>query len=457
MRKVINFVKSKTPTDASQVCSSASEPLNREATLSVARKILVNNSDDENLRLPVGGLKANTLVYVKNKDGNPLMPCSPTKARHLLQGGKAIILMRELPIIQLNYLSEAKTQEVTLGIDPGYKFVGYSAISERQEIIAGQIELRTDISKLLKKKRMYRQGRRNKLWYRPPRFDNRAKDKGWIPPSFQHKKESILRLIVKLKEMLPIKDIIIEVAKFDTQKMQDPEISGIEYQEGELQGYEVREYLLEKWKRKCAYCGNKTGRLEIDHIIPKAKGGTDKVSNLVLACLKCNQKKGNRTATEFGHPEIQKKAKESLKATAFMNVLRWQLVNELDCGWTYGYITRWRKDKLGLSKSHANDAFVIAGGDKQIRIAPYEGKQLRRNNRCLQINRKGFKPSIRRTRYEYQPGDLIRYNGSIWRSKGVGSYGKIIYLVNKEGEKIQVNSKKVERIYHEKGLILNYP
>lgn len=457
MRKVINPVKSKAPTDASQVCSSASDPLNREATLSVARKILVNNSDDENLRLPVGGPKADTLVYVRNKDGSPLMPCSPAKARHLLREGKAIILMCEPPVIQLNYLSEAKVQEITLGIDPGYKFVGYSVMSDRQEIIAGQVELRTDISRLLKEKRMYRRGRRNKLWYRPPRFDNRAKDKGWLPPSLQHKKESILKLIIKLKEIFPIKDIIIEVAKFDAQKMQNPEINGIEYQQGELQGYEVREYLLEKWKRKCAYCGTKTGRLEIDHIVPKSKGGTDRVSNLTLSCLRCNQKKGNRTATEFGYPEIQKKAKESLKATAFMNTLRWQLVNELGCGWTYGYITKWRRKKLDLSKSHANDAFIIAGGDGQKKIIPYEGRQIRRNNRSIQTNRKGFKPSIRKRRYEIQKGDLVRYNGKIYRSGGVSSYGKRTYLIDKNGEKSMANTKKIEILRHEKGLILSYP
>lgn len=457
MRKVINFAKSKAPRDAPQVPCSASESLNREVTLSVTHKMLFDNRDEEDLRLPVGGPKANTLVYVKNKDGNPLMPCSPAKARHLLEKGKAIVLMREPPVIQLNYLSEAKTQEITLGIDPGYKFVGYSAISDKQEFISGQMELRTDISKLLKKKRMYRRGRRNKLWYRPPRFNNRAKDKGWLPPSLQLKKDTTIKLIEKLKEMLPIKDIIIEVAKFDAQKMQNPEISGVEYQQGELQGYEVREYLLEKWKRKCAYCGTKTGRLEVDHIVPKLKGGTDRVSNLTLSCSKCNQKKGNRTAIEFGHPEIQKKAKESLKATAFMNVLRWQLVNELGCGWTYGYITRWRREKLGLSKSHANDAFIIAGGDGQKKQFPYEGMQIRRNNRSIQTNRKGFKPSIRRTRYEIQKGDLVRYNGKIYRSGGVSSYGRQIYLIDKNGERSMANTKKIEILRHEKGLILSYP
>ena len=118
--------------------------------------------------------------------------------------------------------------------------------------------------------------------------------------------------------------------------MQNPEISGVEYQQGELQGYELREYLLEKWGRKCAYCGKKDIPLEIEHIIPKSRGGTDRVSNLTIACNKCNLKKDNKTAEEFGHPEIQKKANQSLKATAFMNVVKQRIVNVLKCKWTYG-------------------------------------------------------------------------------------------------------------------------
>ena len=120
-----------------------------------------------------------------------------------------------------------------------------------------------------------------------------------MPPSLAHKLQSHIQLIERLKRILPITKIVVEVASFDTQKMVNPEISGIEYQRGELMGYEVREYLLEKWGRKCAYCGKKDVPLEIEHIIPKSRGDSDRVSNLTLSCHECNQKKGNRTAEEF--------------------------------------------------------------------------------------------------------------------------------------------------------------
>ncbi len=139
------------------------------------------------------------------------------------------------------------------------------------------------------------------------------------PFTIQHKLETHLRLIKKLKKILPVTKIGVEVASFDIQKTQNPEIKGIEYQQGKLQGYEVKKYMLEKWKHKCAYCGKINLPLEIEHIIPKLRGGTDRVSNLAIACHKCNQKKGNQTAAEFGHPEIHQKTKQTLKETAFMN------------------------------------------------------------------------------------------------------------------------------------------
>lgn len=76
--------------------------------------------------------------------------------------------------------------------------------------------------------------------------------------------------------------------------MENPEISGVQYQQGTLQGYEVRQYLLEKWSRKCTYCGVENVPLQIEHIQPLAKGGSDRVSNLCLACEKCNTKKGTK-------------------------------------------------------------------------------------------------------------------------------------------------------------------
>ena len=438
------------PRNTSLVPCNASGLLNKEETLSATHKVLADNLGEENLRFPVSGPKATTLVYVLNKDGSPLMPCKITKARHLLKQNKAKVVRQHPFTIQLSWNCENNTQFCILGIDAGYSKVGFSAVSNNKELISGEVRLRKDISKKLTEKRMYRRNRRNRLWHREPRFNNRiaSKNKGWLAPSIQHKLDSHVKLVNKIKSILPISNVIIEVASFDTQKMQNPEISGIEYQQGVLQGYEVREYLLEKWGRKCVYCGKIDVPLEVEHIIPRIRGGTDRVSNLTLACSKCNLKKDNKTAEEFGYSEIQKKANGTLKAVAFMNMVRWKLVNILNCNWTYGYTTKYNRIKLGLEKSHINDAFVIAGGNGQRRILEYRINQIRRNNRCLQLNRNGFRPSIRRQRYNFQPHDLVRYASTIYEVKGMFNKGKYIRLktehkdINTKVENVRLHQYK---------------
>lgn len=426
------------PENASPVPCSVSPALNRLERVSVQDKVRMDNLGEENLRLPVGGHKATTLVYVLNSNSSPLMPCRPAKARHLLRAKRAKVVGCKPFTIQLLWNCETNVQAITLGIDPGYERMGFSAIIESRELISGKVKLRKDVSKKITERRMYRRNRRNRLWYREPRFMNRVsvKKKGWLAPSVQHRLDSHIRFVEKVKRLLPISTVIVEVASFDTQKMQNPEISGVEYQRGELQGYEVKEYLLEKWGRKCAYCGKTNAPLETEHIIPRSRGGTGRVSNLTISCQKCNQKKGNRTAKEFGYPEIQKKAKEILKATAFMNNIRWKLINLLICQWTYGYITKYNRAKLGLDKSHSNDAFVIAGGNRQERAVKDNFNQIRRNNRHLQYNRKGFKLSIRRRRYNLQPHDLVKYNGQILTVKGVHCLGTRVLLETQKSIKI---------------------
>lgn len=408
-----------------------------------------NNSEVD--QLPVTEVR-DLRVPVLNMRGEPLMPTTPRKARELLEEGKAKVVSRDPFVIQLLYPTGENKQKIVLGIDAGYKHIGYSEVTSERELIRGTLELRNNIKKLLEKRRASRRLKRNKLWYRKPRFLNRSIPKGWLAPSIKHKFESHLRLIEKLKRILPITSIIVEVANFDQQKMQNPEISGVEYQQGALQGYNVRNYLLEKWNRKCAYCSKKDVPLEIEHIIPKMRDGSNRVSNLTLSCHECNQKKGNMTAEEFGFPNLQKKAQKSLTTTAFMNIVRWKIVNTLNCGWTYGHITKYHRIRLGLEKRHDNDAFVIAGGEKQERCKAQILTQTRRNNRSLQKNRKGFKPSIRRRRYKFQPHDLVKSNGILYRVKGVFSYGTQIRLVDRAGEIVNKNIKKVELVKYGKGI-----
>ncbi|MFQ5978710.1 MAG: RNA-guided endonuclease IscB [Candidatus Heimdallarchaeota archaeon] len=392
-------------------------------------------------------------VMVLNMRGHPLMPTIPQKARKLVTKGRAKVIQRTPFTIQLQYATGENTQSITLGIDAGYAKIGFSALTEKQELIAGEVHLRMDIKDKLTSRRQYRRTRRsNKTRYRPPRFDNREYPKGWLAPSIQHKLDSHRRLIAKLQQWLPISKIIAEVATFDSQKLQNPEIQGIEYQQGTLAGYAVKEYLLHKWGRKCSYCGKTNRPLEVEHIVPRSRRGSDRASNLTLSCRACNQKKGNRTAQEFGYPQIQAQAKKSLKTVPFMNLVRSRLVESLRCEATYGYLTKYHRLKLGLSKSHANDAFVIAGGTTQVRSNPYLVRQSRRNNRQLQKNRKGFKPAIRRQRHSYQPHDLIRYNNQAYRVNGTHCKGKRVIIFVQSGKKKSVSVNKIELVTYGKGL-----
>jgi len=424
-------------------------------------------------------------VHVLNMRGKPLMPTSSGKARILLKKGKVKVIQRNPFTIQLKYPTGEAKQPIKLGLDPGYKFVGFSAVTNKRELISGEVILRTDIPEKIAEKKMYRTSRRGRIpAYREPGFENRSIPEGWLAPSIQHKLDTYVRLVDKFDKILPITSVNIETSPFDTQKMQNPEISGIEYQQGTLQGYEVREYLLEKWGRKCAYCGAENVPFETEHIIPPSRnlGGTNRVSNLTIACHDCNQKKGNMTATEFGHPEVQIMAKKPLKAAAFMNIVRSRLVDmikkefpQYQCDETYGYITKYTRIKLGLDKTHANDAFVIAGGSKQLRCKPFEVKQIRRNNRSLQLNRKGFDPSIRKNRYKFKPGDLVIRRSSfqttgwgdkinkkdrvIYTVKGVFNYGESIRLANPiSGEKdINTNIDDVKILKYGSGLLFQLP
>ena len=462
MQKLSGKLKN-TPGNASPVPCSVNGVLTREETLSVPRIVLADNNSEENLLQSAGGTKSIMLVYVINKNNKPLMPCKPAKARHLLEAGKAKIIDYAPFTIQLTWDCEEHTEPVTLGIDLGYSWIGYSAITETAELISGEVELRSDIKRLLEKRASYRRTRRGRLWYREPRFDNRSKPTEWLPPSIQHKLDVHFKIIDKIKSILPISSTVIEIATFDSQKMQNPKISGIEYQQGTLQGYEIREYLLEKWKHKCAYCGKKDIPLEIEHIVPKSKGGSNRVSNLAIACHECNQSKNNQTAAEFGYPKVQAQAKKPLRSTAFMNIVKKRLFetlirNDPSTSYTYGYITKRNRILFNIPKSHSNDAFVIAGGTTQERSPIILSKQVRRQNRSLfkanllkggRLKRNTIKNINGFRRY-----DKVLYNKTICFIYGLRTSG-YFSLKSITGEKIHASAshKKLTLLEHARGII----
>ncbi len=224
-------------------------------------------------------------VFVLDTNKQPLAPCHPARARQLLGKGKAAVYCRyPFTIILKREVKEADSQPFRLKIDPGSKTTGMAILNYRTGEVVWAAELQHrgwQIKSALDSRRAIRRSRRNrKTRYRKPRFNNRRRPKGWLPPSLMSRVYNIETWVARLRRYCPITAISLELVRFDTQAMVNPEISGIEYQQGELFGYEVREYLLEKFGRKCAYCGAENIPLQVEHIIPKTCGGSNRVSNL---------------------------------------------------------------------------------------------------------------------------------------------------------------------------------
>lgn len=308
-------------------------------------------------------------VFVLSKEGIPLMPTTPRRARLWLKARRAKVIRHEPFTIQLCFETASYTQAVTVGVDSGSKTVGIAAIAKGETLLQAEVHLRTNISEKLTQRRTYRRTRRRrKTRYRAPRYANRTRRTGWLPPSVSSKLSATLKAVRFVASLLPVRQVNVEIASFDTQKMRNPETTGVAYQQGTLFGYRVREYLLEKWQRTCAYCGAKDAALQVEHIVPKVRGGSDRVDNLTLACAPCNQRKGNRTAAEFGFPQIQAQARLPLRDAAQVSTLKAALLSQLTRLFgeqrvqvRYGYQTKYQRIRgLNLSKSHAHDAVAIA-------------------------------------------------------------------------------------------------
>ena len=319
-------------------------------------------------------------VFVLDKNKQPLDPCHPARARQLLREKRATVF-RRYPfkiLLKDRALEESVTHAHQVKLDPGSRTTGIAMVREGDNKVlwAGELAHRgLAIKAAMDDRRAVRRGRRTrKCRYRPPRFDNRRRPEGWLPPSLESRVANLQTWVRRLAWSAPVESISMELVKFDTQAMQNPEISGVEYQQGDLMGYEIREYLLEKWGRKCAYCGKTEVPLEVEHIVPKSRGGSNRVSNLALSCHKCNQEKGSRTAAEFGYPEIQAAARQTLKDAAAVNITRWELWRRLSetglpvhCG--TGGRTKYNRTRFGLLKAHWIDAACV-GETERLYVPP---------------------------------------------------------------------------------------
>jgi len=366
-------------------------------------------------------------VFVLDKNKNPLMPCHSARARQLLKQGKAAVFRQYPFTIILKERNGGDVQPVTLKVDPGSKTSGIAMVADfkqgKRVIWAGELTHRgQQIRDRLLSRRQIRNSRRSqKTRYRAPRFLNRRRAGGKLAPSLQSRVENILTWVERLRRWSPIDSLSMELVRFDTQLMENAEISGVEYQQGELAGYEVREYLLEKWRRKCAYCHATDRPLEIEHITPKSRGGSNRVSNLTVACHKCNQRKGSQTAAEFGHPNIQQQAKQPLKDAAAVNATRltlWRRMDNLGLPLEVGTggRTKFNRVKQDYPKAHWVDAACLGESGERVYInpsyAPLQIKAMGHQSRQMcRVDKYGFprtSPKQGRVHFGFQTGDMVK-------------------------------------------------
>jgi len=408
-------------------------------------------------------------VFVLDKNQTPLMPCSEKRARQLLTSGRARVhRMRPFTIRLVDRKAEDSIlQPIRLKIDPGSKGTGIALVrvSEVRQTVLTLMELKhrgADIRDALLQRAGFRRRRRGKLRFREKRFCNRRKPEGWLAPSLQHRVDTTMTWTNRLRRLAPITSVDMELVRFDTQLLENPDISGVEYQQGTLAGYEVREYCLEKWGRQCMYCDKQGVPLQVEHIVPKASGGSNRPSNLGIACDPCNDAKAARPVEEFVRDpkrlaRIKATMQTPLRDAAAVNATRWILLGalkltRLPIATATGGRTKWNRSRLGIPKTHALDAACVGTVDE---IAGWRQPTLHvactgrgRYKRTL-LDKNGF-PRGRymheKRKYGFATGDLVRAH--TLSGKHAGVYVGRVAIRASGNFKITTASSVVQAINH---------
>lgn len=366
---------------------------------------------------------------------------------YLLRHGKVHVISRVPFIVQMGYESTTYTQEVSLGIDAGSKHIGVSATSTKKELFAAQVELRSDVTKLLSDRRQLRRTRRcRKTRYRKPRFDNRKRKKGRLAPSVGQRVESHLKVIRLVHGLLPITRTTIEVAQFNTHKIKNQSIMGDEYQQGEQMGFwNVREYVLARDGHRCVHCNgrSKDPILNVHHLESRKTGGNSP-SNLITLCETCHK------AYHRGEFDLKIKRGTTLRDAAVMNIMRWAVYERAMAEFenvhlTYGYVTKHTRIENGIEKMHTADAYCIAENVHAKRLEKYfMCRCVPRHTRALHVcsPKKG---GIRRAciashkigNSRFQRFDMVRWKGR--ECFIFGSTGGRPVLRNVNGVKVHDN------------------
>lgn len=398
-----------------------------------------------------------------NMRGDPLMPCTQKKARILLKEGKAVIYKYDPFTIQLTYATGETKQDCHIGIDTGSKHIGMAITSENKVLFKGEIELRQDVKSNIDTKHIYRRSRRNrKTRYRQPRFLNRKRSDKWLPPSLQNRVDHTFHWIDTFCSLVSDPILHIEVGKFDTAKMINPEINGVDYQHGQTYGFfEERYFVFARDNYTCQCCGKSKDKiLQTHHIIYRSNCGTDRVDNLITVCTDCHTSKNHQKGGILYKWQEQHKKVKQYKEPPFMNAIRKRIFARYpNAHTTYGSETTPHRKELGLEKTHYNDAITISG-ITNIKEDPKEWlliKQFRKKKRSLHeaTARKGRKePNCFQKRNSkntpfyrgFYLNDKVKVfgHGQIGYITGFTSGGA--YVKNVDGEYITIPNKSYKQV-----------
>ena len=310
------------------------------------------------------------MVYVISKNGKPLMPTAPRKARLLLKSGRAKCMRRTPFTIKLLYDTTEYTQPLRHGLDTGSAKIGSAVVDSKNNVMyMAEIEIRNDITKKMEQRAKYRRNRRNrKTRYRKARWQNRKNSirNDRFSPTMTSKINSHLKEIRFVQEILPIAKIIIETGTFDPHALKNPNVLKNKwlYQKGINYGFaNTKAYVLNRDKYMCQHCKGKSkeSRLEVHHIIFRSTGGSDEESNLITLCRTCHDKVHNYTISLKGG-----KKKGQLSHATQMNSIRQQLLKRVNCEETFGFVTKEHRQLMRLPKSHCMDAVVIASEGERV-------------------------------------------------------------------------------------------
>ena len=382
-------------------------------------------------------------VFVIDTDKRPLDPIHSAQARQFLKNKKAAIF-RQFPftIILKESRPDSPVSPLRLKLDPGAKTTGMALVNDSTGEVVFAAELKHRgfaIRESLTSRRQLRRSRRTrKTRYRQPRFLNRTRLGGWLAPSLQSRVENIKTWVKKLRNLARIEAISQELVRFDMQLMANPDIQGKEYQQGTLAGYETKEYLLEKWGRQCAYCGIKDVSFQVEHIQPRAKGGSNSITNLTLSCEKCNTKKGTTDIKDFLKKDpsrlekILKQAKRPLADAASVNTTRFALLfvlkaTGLPVETGSGGLTKFNRSQNKLEKTHWIDAACVGQSTPTLNIKGVKPLLITANGhgsrQSCRTDKFGF-PSRYVPRFkfvkDFQTGDIVK--AVVIKGKRIGAY-----------------------------------